>query len=160
MALSDAILEIAEQLEGVGKEAQTPNNFVFFSFANQLRTAVKASEGNQLPAQQARQVPLDPAYQNFMMIEKAKAELREKRAKELLREDGMNSGMAVTIGGKSEATYVPIDPRMPVGAKTAIGLEVYVLEQDGKLHYSEVDTQDSLARFQPPQEPPNKIVLG
>ena len=64
---------------------------------------------------------------------------REELKATILREEA-GSGMAEASGGSLDGTYVPIDPAMPVGAKTLLGSQVYVLRADRKLHYSEDET--------------------
>jgi hypothetical protein len=73
------------------------------------------------------------------LVERQEAVAREELKATILREEA-GSGMAEASGGSLDGTYVPIDPAMPVGAKTLLGSQVYVLRADRKLHYSEEET--------------------
>ena len=52
-------------------------------------------------------------------------------------------GPALTLveGGPEDGAAVPIDSRMPVGAKTLLGGAVYVLSPQRKLIFSEEETK-------------------
>jgi len=142
MALSDAIHEIATQMESDCREKggtiyELTDNVAIIStvigFVRQLRSAVKAAEGQQ------QAIVFNP-------FEKKAEEVAAKRAIREL-EDRINiqervgSCMVNCVGGKSDDTMFEVDSRMPTGAKTIVVDEVYVRQGDGNLLYSEEETE-------------------
>lgn len=160
MALADAVLAVAEAMED--DAAHTEGDYtvkafrsVLRSFARELRTAVKASEGTA-PATPAPA----PQLMHRELIEKARAEFAGKirkipggaRTRDNLVGMGANPAaqavnrkfgnekegevapraVAVAVAGTGVLVDVPGD--MPVGARTEIVGKVHELRVDGKLH--------------------------
>ena len=151
MSLADSVLEVAGMMEGdvasLQKESQgrlVPSSTVA-AYAKMLRVAVKAAEGSGGPSLPV----LTPAMQHLVEIEKAKAEFRKGRADGALKggekadAEEKNLGRLVgCIGGKSDADFVDVDSGMPCGAKMMVAGEVYILGEDGWLHFSQSDTEE------------------
>lgn len=57
-----------------------------------------------------------------------------------VRYEEHGGGMAVCDGGNWDGDFVPTDPKTPIGAKTLISGQVYVMEKDRRWHYSEEET--------------------
>lgn len=133
MALADAIVIIADQMDEEAKDLADIKDagksycaMTLKGFSRQLRTAVKASDGEKA-APTAPQVA--PGLQHFIEIEKARAELREQKKRTNLED--AHDNYATCVGGKSDGVLAPI-AFMPVGARTIIDGEVYELN-GGKL---------------------------
>lgn len=154
MALSEAILEIADDIRKATDELIDSNALktVFFGFVKQLKTAVKAAEGQQHPVNTGFPFIMGP---NPRSQEESTMKAVEKElAKALAHEEVQNQSMVEVVGGQmgcSEAvTMTQVDPRMPVGAKTLMGTEVYVLGEGRKLYYSQEET-DKFRKGRPQQ---------
>ncbi len=65
--------------------------------------------------------------------------IRQDQAEAAAREE---SGTKLTylVGGDLDGDMMPLNPSMPVGAKTLLSGQVYVLEADRKLHFSQEET--------------------
>jgi hypothetical protein len=61
--------------------------------------------------------------------------------KETTQREERGTGMTYLVGGDLDGDMVPVDPGMPVGAKTLMAGQVYVLKADKNLHYSKEDTE-------------------
>lgn len=141
MSLSEAVLEITEEMIREADDLKGQNELIWMALRNwakQLKVAVRASEGTALSAEmkydeQGRgTVFLHPDAQHFQMIERARKELREqKRASEA--QEGDETRMAVCEGGPADGETVPLSAGMPAGAKTMIDGKVYVLSDKGVL---------------------------
>ena len=164
MALADAIMDIAAEMTEEANNGIVPSEacFILKAYAKQLKTAVKAAEGQSQSTiiQPANPILMDANWQNIMGVEKAKEQLRRERRESLLEEDKQSPGLVLVVGGTSDGTYAPIPPTMPVGAFAPIGVEVYELRADQKLHLSEVETQRMLEQFAPPKTEAKQILLG
>lgn len=139
MALADAILEIADdmQKEYVDYGMETVPIKVFELYMKQLRSAVKAAEGGQ----PRRALGVDPEL--VKQDRERQQALREARHQEqTLIDAGAGSvEMYVCEGGNSEGTFVPTGGvKQPDGAKCVIGGQVYTV-QGSKLVYSGADAQ-------------------
>ena len=134
MSLAEAVLTIAEEMD---KESRLVREVDIYrqlldislkSFAQQLRIAVRASGSD------ARIIPeLLPETQHALMIGEAREEFR--KAKDSVAGEETSATMMVEMeGGLGHDSLVAIDASMPVGAKTLIANQVYVLQADHKLH--------------------------
>ena len=122
MSLSEAVLAIADEMEG------EIENRLLLSYAKQLRIAVKASGGSDRPA---------PAVEDPTIAWKAAAR-REFAQK---GESESRSVEVVGLPGSDDMpTYANIAGDMPFNAKTFVQGCVCILAEDGRLHYSEAET--------------------
>ena len=138
MSLKDAIEEIANQMEEdlpeIGRGGDLPPALVK-GYVRQLRSAIKAA-GNQ-PANSGFINPMALGTgegQHAIAIEAAKAEFRAKKEENLSRVEEKAPEMRLCCGGLAEGEMAPLDPSMPVGARTEIQGAVYELRQDGRLY--------------------------
>lgn len=156
MALSDAINDIAKEMEEDAESFDDPNaltashraNRVLKRYARQLRTLVKASE-NTVPI-----IPQSLGNTAFLIgKEDPHASLKARLANEAqlgvvrskARQEDLSGDRMVEVVGGPEGTsqvslYVPIAAGMPEGANTIIENAVYTL-RDGKLVFSPALTQ-------------------
>lgn len=141
MALADAVILVAEQmeeeakdLEGAGDAAGTSYaRMTLKGFARQLRTAVKSAEGQQ----QAQPRQMSAGEYEAKLMEAARQEAREAKRHARMAEE-VTSNSVLCVGGPMDETYVPMESGMPVGARTRVGGAVYRLKEDGCLHLDEV----------------------
>ena len=135
MSLAEAITEIADQIDE-DAESWTEVSFrrILYGYSRQLRSAVKASGGNQPTLNQAAIIA--PEAQHFVEIQKARAEFRKSR-------DVVQEGERMTEcrGGPMAGDHVTVPGEMPTGAKTAFGEWIYQLGEDGYLHYLEIEKE-------------------
>lgn len=155
MSLAEVILDIASDMEA--EDAGTGTYALLKSYARQLRRAVKAAEGvtpTSTP-HPARDPTLDAPRQDT--LNKIIARKIEERGRMTEIAEGIVRGPTFRelVGGESDGTTGPLSPEAPVGAKTVVGIEVYELKEDGKLHFSEVETQKWQA-----SKRQQKIILG
>jgi hypothetical protein len=102
-------------------------------------SVISHTMGNVVPARAFDPWPL--AEKERLEREARKVEQRalEEASVRLQREEA-GSDMAYLVGGLSEGDLLPIQPSMPVGGKTMVAGQVYVLGKDKKLHFSQEDT--------------------
>ena len=151
MALADAILEIAEEMEEsaeteeIGKELGWKSSLRLY--ARNLRRIVKAAEGQPQPIQQS--APTNEQILSAMGCDPqgpAKAAAKANRKSEKEEQGGSQSIEVVggPMGGSDDCPqFVDVQGTPPVGGKTALGNAVYVLRvKDGRrqLAYSQEDT--------------------
>lgn len=169
MSLRDAVEDIAKQLDELAAEYEkdcetypASSDYArrtkreLLGMARQLRTAVKASEGERPPlsvvnlpnggvsimgTQGSTMVP-----DHRSLIDKAREEIRrEKAASGELHEaeESLAPGFTTLVGGSCNGDMVPRPEGMPVGAHSQFGGmgEVYTLMEDGQLHYNEQQTK-------------------
>ena len=129
MSLKDAIEEIANQMEEDLPEFTPPVlNSLFKGYIRQIRSAIKAA-GDINP------MALGTGEgQHALAIEAAKAEFRAKKEENLSRVEEKAPEMRLCCGGPAEGEMAPLDPSMPVGARTEIQGTIYELRQDGRLY--------------------------
>lgn len=111
MSLAEAVIEIAEEMEGSIGDVQAKE---IHSWAKQLRRAVKAAE-NLIPQGTNS---MSAAMQHFTEIENAKKEFRDLKKKSVVEET--EGRMAMIVGGPSDGTYFPIVGDVPFGALVPI----------------------------------------
>ena len=133
MALSDAILDIAKQMEEDIQNSSEAVQWQVTAYIRQLRSAVKAAEG------QNQGIPIIIPNQVNPQEVLLKHAQREMEQRTILQERAGTS-MVQIIGGSSDGDLTPIDPNMPINARMPIGSEVYIF-REGKLHFSEEETQ-------------------
>lgn len=73
------------------------------------------------------------------LAEKRELQAREELKAQVLREEA-GTDMVEAVGGDSDGVMVPVDPRMPVGAKTLLSKQVYVLSGERKFVFSQEET--------------------
>ena len=185
MAWTDAILEVAEQMDAEAKDLEGTSDAniaqsmylrtTLRGYAKQLRLVVKACEGEQVitSAPQPATVAqfMDPGYQNFLGVEEAKKQLRAEKER-IQKEEHLGvtadgrplAGMvAECVGGPEDGTYTPITPDMPVGAMTLLQNQVYEFRSDGKFYYdAEITKREYEKRGLPyvPWEKKSSILLS
>ena len=151
MALDEAVLEIAEQMLAEAKDLETDAATAYTrstlkGYARQLKSIVKAAEGTEKEQTHALPNPfaMDAGFQHFTMVEQAKEALRlEKKKSQAEEKIGVNAAgnLVLCEGGKSDGIMTPIEPEMPVGARTMLDGEVYEFKDDGKFHFDEEITK-------------------
>ncbi len=144
MSLRDVILEIVDDMDNeialvTRADAQFCPSFVK-TWAKQLRYAVKASEGEIPHLQTVRTaVPneLLPGY-GGPRKNTVKAPVRDQ----LESPDDLQGGgrMVLCVGGGNDGVCAPLDNRAPIGCKTLVENDVYILKGDGQLHFSASET--------------------
>ncbi len=146
MSLKEAVLEIADQMEADAAEFDGRNvmQVVIKGFIRQLRSVAKvAPDDNQTGMQW---IPAQSKYMVQQMEKQAKDDL-ESATSRLRAEDKVGTGgviIGTLTGGPFDGDTVPINPEMPLGAKTAVGPAVYKLVEDNRLEYDE----DATAAYQ------------
>lgn len=137
MSLSEAVLSVADEMEKLANDrsevmSETILRSFMRSFAREIRTAVKASGNDN---QKGQQNLISPQLQHVKMIEEARKEFRKDGAKRLTDfEERTDPKFVQVVGGSSDGVLVPVDPTMPINARTCVGGEVYELRDDGMLH--------------------------
>lgn len=154
MSLEAAVTIIADNMEKEAEDLKGKEETRYFcmslkSFARELRTAVKASEGSSLGFG-----PMNPmaalltgvgpqTSENNPLIKAAREEFRNKKRK-TEAEEGLAANMIELVEAgtdNSTPTFVEFPNEAPVGAKTEIAGKVYELKEDRKLHFSLEETQ-------------------
>lgn len=132
MSLREVVLEIADEMEGLAKDAG--NNGVMsetvIGWAKQLRRAIKASES------------AEPQTNPREFAERALQRQEDLRAvrKQAAHEESTDT-MRALVGGPFDGDMAPVPSAMPIGAHTMIGGEIYTKEMDGNLHFDEAMTK-------------------
>ena len=148
MALADAILEIAEEMETYTDSMSQDAIHCLQMFAKQLRRSVKAAEGQPQPIQQS--APTNEQILSAMGCDPqgpAKAAAKANRKADNEEQGGSQSIEVVggPMGGTDDCPqFIDVQGTPPVGGKTALGNAVYVLRvKDGRrqLAYSLEDTE-------------------
>ena len=67
------------------------------------------------------------------MIERAKGEFRGKVKP--ISEEEEEPRLVGCLGGPNDNDFVPVNPKMPVGARCSVNGNEYELKEDGQLHY-------------------------
>lgn len=148
MSLHEAVLDIAKDME----ENSSDEAWLIRGWAKQLRMVVKAA-GLPLDAEAIGKAALktflespvsprikDVSKETFDRIKAEEAQREKEIAEEVKKQEASGASMTECVNGGLHGTFVTIDPKMPVGAKTLFGSEVYWLNSDGRLHYSKEDT--------------------
>src|SRR5690242_10196872 len=146
MALSDAVLAIADAMEREADEPSSESNHtgrLIRSFARELRTAVKAAEGPHNPLLGLALADTSGEAYHRQQIEAAKKKLRQEREKTSVQEK--DSAQMVEIrGGALDGTLHAVqasDLKMGMGHRMAN--ECYLVKRDGDgvwLEFSEAET--------------------
>jgi hypothetical protein len=72
------------------------------------------------------------------MLEKAKAEFRPRAVED---EERAEPAARLCAGGKQDGATVTVSAGMPIGARTVLSGQVYVLAGSGRLEYDQIATQ-------------------
>lgn len=141
MSLSEAVKDIADELDLESESfASDIDKKVVKMFVKQIRTALKASEREKvvIGANDVGTMPSDIFSSNAKKVMEKQVALQAEEAKlAAIREEQGAGTMTELVGGSADGTLVPADPKMPVGAFTLIGQEVYQMYEDRKLRFSE-----------------------
>ncbi len=138
MSLSEAVLLVADAMEKdfvkYGEDAVL--NRLIPVYIRELRNLVKASQPEPSSFPKIRQ---DGTMEGTKSVPKPSQPLRSVE-EEL---GNMVGNMIMMMGGQSDGVIVPFDGNAPRDgtAKTLMEGEVYVLLSDGKLHFSESETE-------------------
>lgn len=170
-AIEDIVTEMQEEIEdlkGVEDAGSAYTRNCLKGYMKQLKSVVKAiGDISIAPANQAAQgnsffnpTPISSGIHRTE-IEKAKAEFRKKNVD---KEEAMDGNMVelVDTPGEDGVSYHPIDPGMPVGARTLVAGFVYQLRRrNGKLVlvYDEVATETAKQQHVG-KDPSGGIILG
>lgn len=141
MGLREAVSDVADQMEQDAKQMEGHFRRNMMAFVRQLRTAIKASEGEAQPQTNRILIP-EMQHEAAIAAEREKLRLAKQRAN---TEETANTGYVACVGGDSDGDTAPIDPNMPQGAKTMIGACVYVL-RGNQLHYDVAETEKISAK--------------
>jgi len=139
MALKDAGMEVASQMEKLAGVGPGSTGVELRTFALALKIAVKAAEGqpdNPIGSLVLGTSNEAASLQNAKMIEQAREEFRKGKHQGSFQES-VEARMVIAVGGPEDGTSVPCAHDMPVGAKCMLGDSVYELRADGQLHHVE-----------------------
>ena len=142
MGLQDAVQEIVARMEARGdkyaKEGHEILSLTIGSFVDQLKTALKASEGTSSASSFPINDDLSATAFHHRMVEQARLEMKKSKSEqEVNKEESYGDSMRECVGGPANGDMVVVDPTMPVGANMYVLGKVYQLREDGKLHYDE-----------------------
>ena len=141
MSLSEAVLEIAQQMELELEGRDELHVAIVKGFARQIRSAVKASQSvAQVRAEHTRGWEDHQRSEVQRIKEKLDARVRDSANLEEASRQVVDGRGAICVGGKEDGTIAPVDPKMPVGAFVSLGDEVYQY-REGKLFYHEEMTK-------------------
>ena len=135
MALKDAVLEIADQIADYSKGLSGVIGTHVGGFALQLRTAIKAAEGqiNPIDSIVLGASNESASLQNARMVEQAREEFRRGKKSGSFQE-AVEARMVLAVGGPEDGTMVPLAQDAPVHARVLLSGIVYELRADGQLH--------------------------
>ncbi len=138
MSLSEAVLVVADAMEKDCDDhgsISLPISFVK-GYVRELRNLVKAAQPESSSFPKIRQ---DGTIEGTKSVPKLSQPIRSVE-EEL---GNMVGNMIMMTGGHSDGVIVPFDGNAPRDgtAKTLMEGEVYVLLNDGKLHFSEHETE-------------------
>jgi hypothetical protein len=161
MSLKDAVEEIVNEMEEEIKQLKGWKGCIDYpenslrGYMKQLKTALKAA-GDECTSRPANTSPpspnnffdprlITPEIQRASEVEKYRAEFKNKNA---IKEEAIDGNMVQLLEtpGEEDITYHPIDPSMPVGARTAIAGSIYQLRRRNErlvLVYDEVSTENA-----------------
>ena len=129
MSLSEAVLEVAsvmqDDAEVFSESGEAEAARKLRSYAQQLRIAVKASEGQPTVSPMAGMLLGDTgASQHREMIDKARAEFRSQKAEEA------SERMLELHGGPGDDSLISVSADMPTGAYTLVAGARYQLRTE------------------------------
>lgn len=134
MALADAVLQIADEME---KESEVcgPHCCVAYlkNYAQQLRLVVKASQCEAPPI--TAPTSIDTSVRRYEEIQQRLAAKAREELAAVMQRESQETTLAMCVGGPADGVMAPIAGGMPVGAKTKIDGAVYRLAPDHKLHH-------------------------
>lgn len=147
MGLKEGVEAVVTEMEHEAKTRHGEAQSVLQKYSHWLRTLLIVG-GDAKPVERQ----WTPEEQHAIMVAAARREFREKRRisgsiDQGLEEVRVSEGdrSVEIVGGRKEMTssmptFAVIDAAMPVGAKTLVDGDVYILNQDGKLHFSQKDS--------------------
>ena len=151
MGLKEGVIAVVEEMERDAKVRHGEAQSVLLKYSQWLRTLMIVA-GDSKPVERQ----WTPEEQTAILMAKAREEFKGKRRVKSDISQGLDDLEVKSVGslsaGRSSAelvgggyddipTMMDIDPSMPFGAKILVGNGVFILEQDGKLHYSQKDTE-------------------
>jgi hypothetical protein len=170
MGLAESITDLCDELEEVAQTIEKGDidglDAVSLRFyIRQMRRLIKQSKEDQVNhaliashtgmiGPMSGQVPSFNQTPSAAMIAKAE---QQKVKSHIAAEEGIGASMTILDGGNAHGDYAPVEG-MPVGAKTIVGGQVYVLKNDGKLHYSKEETDKYCEEMS--KRAPGKIITG
>lgn len=140
--IKSAVLVVVEAMEEEARSWEDSPSIarLFLSYARQIRTVLSIAP--DLPQEDSDPSPQEVAKQfghsifDPREVLKRKAERDVQESQSRYNREEVGSEMTLLVGGTLDGDYVPIDPRMPIGAKTRIGTkQIYQLKEDRKLHF-------------------------
>ena len=135
MNLSEAVKEIADRMEKEKSEFFDQLELAWVDgIIRELRLAVRMSEREE-PRSVHPTEKLDFEKVNRLK-ERLQNKVRDAAKLEETAQQVLQGSTAICVGGSEDGTIVPVDPRMPSGAYTMLGGEVYQY-REGKFHYHE-----------------------
>lgn len=148
MGLAESITDLCDELEEVAQRIEKGDednlsHLAIRTYIRQMRRLVKQSKEDQvnhalIGSHTGMIGPMSPFNQTPSAATIAKAE-QQKVKSHIAAEEGIGASMTILEGGNAHGDYAPVEG-MPMGAKTIVGGQVYVLKNDGKLHYSKEET--------------------
>ena len=135
--LHDALIELAGQIEA-DAEMLAVQEFapIVPQILNSHARAVRVL---------AKTIPhLDPQIAAIAAGDTARLKRSQERASARETVNKEEPEMVKAVGGESDATYVPVDPSMPIGAHVKLGKKVYTLRADRKLHFDAEMTEKTI----------------
>ncbi len=126
-AVEQILKDMEEAYEIAKKQDEIALKFALGAFASHLKIALTASEWE--------------TPQPLKIASKPRLNSEDLAVEVLTRIEEAGPGLVDCVGGPEDGTSVPIDPKMPPGAKTIISGAVYSLSLlDRKLHFSQEET--------------------
>ena len=134
MSLAEAVLEIVDEMEHykITDFGSKSIYILLLGYAKQLRRAVKASSASEELIGGNLKLR-DTVQKDLEQMTKRNEERLKQRGLEKLDEN--SPCLRFCEGGLADKIAVPVDASMPVGAKTLLMNQVYVLEKDGILRH-------------------------
>lgn len=164
--LAEAVAMIAEEMEREAQDLKEVGDagsafcaMTLKGFARQLRVALKSGEGPGTVQMQPQSGPgpliipshsadlgnllLHPAgITDPRVAEALKQDQLARQRRRAQTQEGLEPVQRELIGGPGDDVYTlaPVDALMPTGAKVHVNGKVYVLREDGKLHFDADET--------------------
>lgn len=133
-SLKEVVLEIADEMAKYAKDQSDDYQFIE-NWAKQLKLVCKVA--GDAPQQQEKPVNWHQEWYNKAQ-EEAKAQAN--RAKKAVGEEQLPV-MTMCLGGENDGLMAPTHPEMQPGNKALVSGEVYIMSQERKLVFSEMETK-------------------
>ena len=117
-------------------------NILCNSWISNLKTVV-----NLIPEEKQIPIPINNGINDLIKNTPfPKLNPPTKETKALRIEDNFGERMVLCEGGNNDGVMFPVPSKMPIGAKTFVVGEVYILEENGKLLFSKEETEKLLCK--------------